>query len=121
MNKNTISVELDLEAETGSEKEFSKLETQAIKMIERYTNKQEKILARVSKEVTESSYEQSSYKPDKKDFDSLREQLILKSIYAFEDGLVITFDAPVAYPDYEISVQLTRLAAVDDISLNEKD
>lgn len=108
-----ISIHMDLEKDTATENEFLLFEEKFIKMLNRYESKQELILNNAVKEIVNSAYEQTDHKPSKQDYLNLKVDMELKEIYAFADGLVLTFLSPQQYPDFEITVQLSSRAVIE--------
>lgn len=116
-----ISVQLDLEKDSATGDEFSLFEEKVIKMLARYESKQEVILNQAVKEIVNAAYEQTEHQPSKHDYLNLKADMELEEIYAFSDGLVLTFLSPQHYPDFDITIQLSKRAVIEDVCLNEKE
>lgn len=116
-----IPIQMDLEKDSAKEDEFSLFEEKVIKMLVRYESKQEVILNQAVKEIVNAAYEQIEYKATKQDYLNLKLDLELEEIYAFSDGLVLTYLSPQHYPDFEITIQLSKRAVIEDVCLNEKE
>lgn len=116
-----IPIQLDLDKDVATESEFSIFEEKVIKMLIRYESKQDVILNLAVKEIVNAAYGQTEYKPLKQDYLNLKGDMELEEIYASADGLVLTFLSPQHYPDFEITVQLSTRAVIEDVCLNEID
>jgi phosphoribosylformylglycinamidine (FGAM) synthase-like enzyme len=116
-----IPIQMDLEKDSATEDDFSLFEEKVIKMLVRYESKQEVILNQAVKEIVNAAYEQTEYKPSRQDYLNLKLDMELEEIYAVADGLVLAYLSPQQYPDFEITVQLSKRAVIEDVCLNEKD
>lgn len=114
-------IQMDLEKDSATEDEFSLFEEKVIKMLVRYESKQDVILNQAVKEIVNAAYEQTEYKASKQDYLNLKLDMELEEIYAFDDGLVLTYLSPQQYPDFEITIQLSKRAVIEDVCLNEKE
>lgn len=112
-------IQMDLEKDSATESEFSLFEEKVIKMLVRYESKQEVILNQAVKEIVNAAYEQTEYKPSKQDYLNLKLDMELEEIYAVADGLVLTYLSPQHYPDFEITIQLSKRAVIEDVCLNK--
>jgi hypothetical protein len=115
------SIQMDLEKDSATEHEFSLFEEKVIKMLVRYESKQELVLNQAVKEIVNAAYEQTEYKASKQDCLNLKLDMELEEIYAFDDGLVLTYLSPQQYPDFDITIQLSKRAVIEDVCLNEKE
>jgi hypothetical protein len=114
-------IQMDLEKASATEDEFSLFEEKVIKMLLRYESKQDVILNQAVKEIVNAAYEQTEYKATKQDYLNLKLDMELEEIYAFDDGLVLTYLSPQQYPDFDITIQLSKRAVIEDVCLNEKE
>ena len=112
-------IRMDLEKDSVTEDEFSLFEEKVIKMLVRYESKQKLILNQAVKEIVNAAYEQTEYQPSKQDYLNLKLDMKLDEIYAVADGLVLTYLSPQQYPDFEITIQLSKRAVIEDVCLNE--
>jgi hypothetical protein len=116
-----VPIQMDLEKDSATEDEFSLFEEKVIKMLLRYESKQELILNQAVKEIVKAAYEQTEYKASKQDYLNLKLDMELEEIYAFDDGLVLTYLSPQQYPDFDITIQLSKRVVIEDVCLNEKE
>jgi phosphoribosylformylglycinamidine (FGAM) synthase-like enzyme len=116
-----VPIQMDLEKDSATEDEFSLFEEKVIKMLLRYESKQELILNQAVKEIVNAAYEQTEYKASKQDYLNLKLDMELEEIYAFDDGLVLTYLSPQQYPDFDITIQLSKRVVIEDVCLNEKE
>jgi hypothetical protein len=112
-------IQMDLEKDSATEDDFSLFEEKVIKMLVRYESKQDVILNQAVKEIVNAAYEQIEYKATKQDYLNLKLDMELEEIYAVADELVLIYLSPQHYPDFEITIQLSKRAVIEDVCLNE--
>lgn len=61
----------------------------------------------ISKELTDSSFNQSDYKPTEEDYIVLKQSLDIKQINFYEEDFVIELVSKPVYPDMKITCQLS--------------
>lgn len=74
----------------------------------------------LSREITESAYEQENHQPTAQDFTALSQDLDLVKISVFPDGFMLDYRSATIFADSEIKVQLNQAFNVDDIAIYDE-
>ncbi|WP_449399265.1 hypothetical protein [Chryseobacterium wanjuense] len=70
----------------------------------------------MAKELTDSAYTDSDYKPTEKDYKDLEEELTLTDVRFFPDDVIsLVFKAKKEYPDMDIYCQIDHEFQVEDL------
>lgn len=112
-----INVEIDLEEENVQIDDFSELISSSENWIEGFSTEiLEKLINELSKELTDSAYGDSDYKPTDKDYKDLEKELTLTEIRFFPDEVIsLVFEAKKEYPDMDIYCQINKEFRIEDI------
>jgi hypothetical protein len=121
----SLPVELETDSEGQTLKDFEDLSGLVRQfLIYAGNGNLEQLRKEVSKEITESAYEQD----DKLSADTsfieertkeLEQDLELKELLVFDEGYVIEYASPSIFAAAQITVQLTTDFEIDDIAINE--
>lgn len=112
----TIELEEDIDNHKFSINDFNILRAKLITMIDKLDlDKLDFIKSVIAKKVTDSSYSQLNYQPTKQDYQKLKEDLELESIYFYESDFLIFFKAKNNFPDMSISAQIENDFKIVDV------
>ena len=113
-----VKVTLNFEEETPS---LEKMKFFFIKSENRLTqlNKflMQKLFSDISRELTDSSYSQSDYLPQKEDYTKLEKDLMIIQINFFEEDMVMILDSKEIYPNMKIYCQLDDDLEIIDLNI----
>lgn len=114
--RSEIEVSFHLEEKSNSIEKFKTLIKISEKRITDITEEKfNNLKVDISKELTDSAYSQSDYKPQKEDYESLNNDLIIKEANFFEDAVTFIFESKKEYPDLSIYCQLDDDWAIEDL------
>ncbi len=112
-----VNVEFDLEEDEAEMEDFSELISDADGWIENFSQeKLSQLKTEIAKELTDSAYTDSDYKPTEEDYKNLQEELTLTDIRFFPDEVIsLVFKAKKEYPDMDIYCQIDKEFQVEDL------
>lgn len=121
----SLPVELEIDSEGQTLEDYEGL-TNLVRQFLTYAGNGnlEQLRKEISKEITESAYEQDDKLSGDKIFieqrtNELEQDLELKGLLVFDDGYVIEYASSSIFGDAQITVQLTTDFEIDDIAINE--
>ncbi|SEW47891.1 hypothetical protein SAMN05421841_3654 [Chryseobacterium wanjuense] len=112
-----VDVEFDLEEDDTEMDDFSELISDANNWIENLTQENlNELKTKIAKELTDSAYSDSDYKPTEKDYKDLENELTLTDVRFFPDQVIsLVFKAKKEYPDMDIYCQIDNEFQVEDL------
>ena len=116
-----LPLEIDPEIDHPKPVDFDKLIKEGRRLIEYLHPESLQMLKDfLSREITESAYEQEDHPPTAQDFTALSQDLDLVKIAVFPNGFVLDYKSTTIFADSEIKVQLNQAFNVDDIAIYDE-